>query len=256
MSKLSTRSRRRVAILGAAFDPIHYGHCAMAALVLQQNAADTVWLCPSPARWDKQPTASPEQRLKWVTEAATQLREQGLAVEACNLELSQPVFRGTHYFLNMLAQIAPDSEFLLVLGQDTLASILSWKDQVVGEENGAQLLTKYPLLVTSRDASGTAAAEIVHRLAAELEKRGLQFSRLPQILPPFASLEKELLPGFISNNELAALSSTRMRSALLQDVSPGTFVRGTHSREPPVPPEIFLDIYKDIVQSGAYTQQV
>ena len=240
MSNRSTPVKQRIAILGAAFDPLHYGHCALAALVLHLGFADEVWLCPSPARWDKTPVAPPELRLRWVQMAVEHLQQQGLAVKACSQELNQPEYRGTLVFLRELSSTHPNKKFVWVLGQDALSAILSWRDPVNNVLNGAQLLAEYQLIVAPRPSSESDSnlSNIILSLERSLTALQLAFLVPPVALPQFAEVAFPLLGETVKNTQLAGYSSTQIREQIQNELS--------------TQPPIYSDVWNDIVKSKFY----
>ena len=56
--------RRRLALYGGAFDPIHNGHLATIALILNSGAADEVLVIPSGDRPDKPNTIAAQHRVE------------------------------------------------------------------------------------------------------------------------------------------------------------------------------------------------
>ena len=61
--------RRRLALYGGAFDPIHNGHLATIALILNSGAADEVLVIPSGDRPDKPNTIAAQHRMELKLEA-------------------------------------------------------------------------------------------------------------------------------------------------------------------------------------------
>lgn len=212
----------RTAVLGAAFDPPHFAHAALAAIVLWSDVADEVWLCPSPARWDKRPRAPAELRLDWVGKLAQQLRAAGLKTTARADEISRGEFRGTYEFLRRLSAQHPDRAFSLVVGADAYAGIPSWRDPVAGVFNGEKLLGEFPIILAPRDGALPQA---------------LPGALVPSALPPFSRFGKRLAK-LLGQNDIAHLSSSAVRGRLERGDPPGSFV--------------FSELQREIVDSGVY----
>lgn len=141
-----------IAIFGGAFDPVHCDHVTIGRLVLEHRLADAVWYMPSPDRWDKRLYAAAEHRLAMLHLALD--AHPGLVVS--DLEVRRGEFRGTYQFLRGLAAAEPDTQFRLVIGADSYATIPRWRDPLhfYGTEfNGEQLLKEFPLIVFARDGT-------------------------------------------------------------------------------------------------------
>ena len=69
--------RKRIAIFGGSFNPVHVGHIALARSVVQQHLADEVWLLVSPQNPLKQQMGllPEQQRLNLVRKALEQDRK-------------------------------------------------------------------------------------------------------------------------------------------------------------------------------------
>lgn len=205
----------RIAILGSAFDPVHYGHCAMAALVLACDFADSVWFCPSPTRWDKTPMAGDELRLSWTFEAARTLARAGLNVDMTDAEIRMGDYRGSLVFLERLAEVFPEAQFSMILGLDAFRGILGWRDPVAGRLNGHALLARFPLIVVPRgDTARDEISDFVRVLETDMERRGMTFHSAPSLCPAFHEAQLELPGRPLSAQEIARLSSTEIRADL------------------------------------------
>jgi nicotinate-nucleotide adenylyltransferase len=197
--------KKRVGILGSAFDPPHYAHAAMAILALEAGVVDEVWLCPSPNRWDKTPVANLDTRLAWSEKFAAILREKKYPVEVCKDELSFETYRGSYVFLTHLTKHYCDITFFPIVGLDSWQSISLWRDPVSATRNGELVLREFSFLVFPRQEAATASISQPHVL-------------MPQLSKALPYLETSL-----TANELESLSSSFVRKSLAQNL-PNAFV--------------------------------
>lgn len=119
-------SRRRVAILGGSFDPVHNGHCLMATTVLRQNLADEVWLMVSPCNPLKEGLGkTPEEvRLQMVRLACRDID----GMKPCDIEFGLPKPSYTAETLRTLRERFPDTDFRLVIGSDNWLVFNRWRE--------------------------------------------------------------------------------------------------------------------------------
>jgi nicotinate-nucleotide adenylyltransferase len=116
----------RLGILGGTFDPPHYGHLQMAEAALSQLHLDKVLFAPAgvqPLKIDR-PATAPEQRARMV-ELAIANHDH---FELSRIDLDRP---GPHYSVDLLAiahRRFPQSEFWFIMGEDSLADLLRWRD--------------------------------------------------------------------------------------------------------------------------------
>src|ERR1700733_9547911 len=64
--------KQTLGLFGGSFDPVHFGHIALALAFLEAKKVDRVLFCPahtSPLKKGEPPTASAEQRLEMVRRA-------------------------------------------------------------------------------------------------------------------------------------------------------------------------------------------
>jgi nicotinate-nucleotide adenylyltransferase len=141
--------KKRIAVFGGAFDPIHNDHILLAHECLNFDYCDEVWFTPSPSRWDKTRITSAEHRLSMLSLAINDIP----AFEICTLELDYPEYRGSYFFLSQLSKKYPDYEIILVVGSDSYPNMLTWRDpcEFNGTNfNGEALLREYSLIVCPR----------------------------------------------------------------------------------------------------------
>lgn len=112
-------------LLGGSFDPVHAAHLALADAAHEHGAAELIWVpaAQSPFKPDG-PSIDDADRL-----ALLQCALQGRARESIDLrewERAGPSF--TVDTLRSFAEQAPQSCWAWLMGEDSLASFLSWKD--------------------------------------------------------------------------------------------------------------------------------
>ena len=116
----------RLGILGGTFDPPHNGHLNMAEAALQQLQLDKILFAPAgiqPLKIDR-PSTPPAQRARMVELA---IADQPRFVLS-RIDLDRP---GPHYSVDLLAiahRQFPRSEFWFIMGEDSLADLLRWRD--------------------------------------------------------------------------------------------------------------------------------
>ena len=134
----------RLGILGGTFDPPHYGHLRMAEAALAQLKLDRVLFAPvglQPLKIDQH--ATPVQH-------RTRMVELAIAgypyFEISRIDLDRP---GPHYSADLLAivqQQNPGAALWFIMGEDSLADLLRWRDP-------ARLITLARLAVLRRPGS-------------------------------------------------------------------------------------------------------
>ncbi|MGO0123546.1 nicotinate-nucleotide adenylyltransferase [Desulfothermobacter acidiphilus] len=113
----------RLGLLGGTFDPIHFGHLAVAEAVFYEMNLDKVYFVPS-----RQP---PHKRRK-VTPAEHRLAMVKLAVvsnpnfEVSTVEIERPGPSFTVDTVREFLQLYPQAEVFFILGMDALAEFLTW----------------------------------------------------------------------------------------------------------------------------------
>lgn len=119
-------ARRRIALMGGSFDPVHLGHLAIAGEALRHFGAERLWFVPasvSPLKLDAM-SASNEDRL-----AMLRLSTRGnprFGVSDCELRRGGISF--TVDTLRRWKGLFPDAELVFVAGMDSLLSLWHWRN--------------------------------------------------------------------------------------------------------------------------------
>ncbi|MBN1955361.1 MAG: nicotinate-nucleotide adenylyltransferase [Anaerolineae bacterium] len=116
----------RLGVLGGTFDPPHYGHLALAEAAHVQLGLERVLFVPAgePPHKPQRPLTAAGHREAMV-EAAIAANP---AFALSRVDLERP---GPHYTVDMLAllrQEHPQAELFFLLGGDSLAQFLHWRD--------------------------------------------------------------------------------------------------------------------------------
>ena len=117
---------KRIGILGGSFDPVHYGHLIMAESTRVQCRLEAVWFLPTSMNPLKQdgPSATPEQRVEMLNLAIGGHD----AFEICRCEIDRDGPSYTYETLEILTSENPDTEFVFIMGADSLADLGQWKN--------------------------------------------------------------------------------------------------------------------------------
>lgn len=118
---------KRIGILGGTFDPIHHGHLALAKAAQKQFQLDKVLFIPAfipPHKTDRADITPAPYRYRMVEMAV--LEEPGF--EVSDIEFTRPEVSYTADTLRLLKMLNPDADLFLILGQDSLAAMPSWKE--------------------------------------------------------------------------------------------------------------------------------
>lgn len=116
--------RIKLGVLGGTFDPLHYGHLALARAAVEHYRLSRLVIVPAGEPWQKSGwrISAASERLEMVKLAVAS--QQGFEVSPLEVDRCGP-----SYTVNTLAALAglyPGAEFLLVLGADVLANFLHW----------------------------------------------------------------------------------------------------------------------------------
>lgn len=120
------KAAHRIGILGGTFDPIHYGHLAIADAAWDALTLERVILIPAGRPWLKADRS--------VTDAAHRLAMARLAVggrrrfEVSSIETDRP---GPTYTVDTLAELrrelGDDATLHLILGMDSVRELRRWR---------------------------------------------------------------------------------------------------------------------------------
>lgn len=123
MIKLPPYGRgQRIGLFGGSFNPAHRGHYMVALYALKSLKLDWVWWLVSPQNPLKDPAITDEygKRLAYTRRIARHPRFVVTDIE------KQMRTRYTEETLETLKQLAPDAQFVWIMGADSLASLHRW----------------------------------------------------------------------------------------------------------------------------------
>ena len=129
----------RLGVLGGTFDPPHYGHLTLAENGRVQLDLDRVLFAPAgqPPHKPDRPITPAHHRVAMVEAAIA----DNPAFALSRVDLDRP---GPHYTVGMLAllrQEYPQAELFFLMGGDSLAQFLTWRDPA-GVARQARLAVK------------------------------------------------------------------------------------------------------------------
>jgi len=116
----------RLGVLGGTFDPPHYGHLTLAENARVQLRLDRVLFVPAgqPPHKPDRPLTPARHRMAMVEAAVA----DNSAFAVSRVDLARP---GPHYTVEMLALLRreyPEAELFFLMGGDSLAEFLTWRN--------------------------------------------------------------------------------------------------------------------------------
>lgn len=135
---------RRIGVFGGSFDPIHLGHIMVAITLKEAHKLDHILFVPAkenPLK-KKRPHASEKERLKMLKMALK-------GVPDCSVLTSELEREGPSYMIDTIRELQKKRKgvkFFLLLGEDLLSELTSWKEV-------HELLKIAPPLVAQRCSS-------------------------------------------------------------------------------------------------------
>ena len=135
------KNKLQIGILGGSFDPIHLGHIGLAQDAHDKFALDQIIFVPvfqSPHK-PETPLASTLQRVEMLRLAL----KVNTNFSISDIELRREELSYTLDTLNYLESKLSNSQLFLIIGQDNLLDLDSWKDS-------RNIMKKYHILVASR----------------------------------------------------------------------------------------------------------
>lgn len=117
---------RKIGIYGGTFDPVHMGHLILGRDAVESLSLDRLLFLPaaqSPHKQDRIP-ASAELRLAMLEAAIAD--EQALTLDP--REVNRPPPSYTIDTLHELKHAYADAHFFLIIGQDQLSALHTWKE--------------------------------------------------------------------------------------------------------------------------------
>ena len=180
------KGKRKIGILGGTFNPIHIGHIQMARIALKAKVCEEVWFMPDGMPPHKTVSGVTSQQRLEMTRLAV-LNEKKMSV------LSQEIDRGGYTYtvdtMRWLSEMYPDTQFIQIIGADTLMDLENWKDFDVV----AFLCSFY----------------VIQRIGTDPERAQLQAEKLEKAHRAKIRFAKE---------KCMDISSTRLRMMILNDL--------------------------------------
>ena len=180
----------RLGIFGGTFDPVHFGHLALAEECLAVAGLDEVWLVPaaSPPHKGGKKLSRFDQR-KEMVELAIAGNEK-FKVEPMEADRPGPSF--TIDTLEEIQKRRPNDELFLIIGGDSALEFSTWKDP-------AKIASLATIIVRIRPGFiMPTEQEFISQLGKEL---GIP----PKVIfvsgPPYLDVSSSLLKERVSNNK-------------------------------------------------------
>ncbi len=133
--------KQQIGLFFGSFNPVHIGHLIIANYMAQYTLLDQVWFVVSPQNpfKEKKSLGNMYDRLEMVNLAL----EGSDKLKASDIEFRLPQPSYTIDTLIHLGEKYPNKEFVLIMGEDNLASLHKWK-------NADIILRDYKIIVYPR----------------------------------------------------------------------------------------------------------
>jgi nicotinate-nucleotide adenylyltransferase len=180
----------RLGIFGGTFDPVHFGHLALAEECLAVAGLDEVWLVPaaSPPHKGGKKLSRFDQR-KEMLELAIAGNEK-FKVEPMEADRPGPSF--TIDTLEEIQKRKPNDELFLIIGGDSALEFSTWKDPAKIASLATIIVRIRPGVIMPTEQ------EFISQLGKEL---GVQPKVVFVAGPPYLDVSSSLLKERVSNNK-------------------------------------------------------
>ena len=180
----------RLGIFGGTFDPVHFGHLALAEECLAVAGLDEVWLVPaaSPPHKGGKKLSRFDQR-KEMLELAIAGNEK-FKVEPMEADRPGPSF--TIDTLEEIQKRKPNDELFLIIGGDSALEFSTWKDPAKIASLATIIVRIRPGVIMPTEQ------EFISQLGKEL---GVLTKVIFVSGPPYLDVSSSLLKERVSNNK-------------------------------------------------------
>ena len=180
----------RLGIFGGTFDPVHFGHLALAEECLAVAGLDEVWLVPaaSPPHKGGKKLSRFDQR-KEMLELAIAGNEK-FKVEPMEADRPGPSF--TIDTLEEIHKRKPNDELFLIIGGDSALEFSTWKDPAKIASLATIIVRIRPGVIMPTEQ------EFISQLGKEL---GVLTKVIFVSGPPYLDVSSSLLKECVSNNK-------------------------------------------------------
>lgn len=134
---------KKIGIMGGTFNPIHYGHLAIALAAYKQFALEEILFLPSrmPPHKKNRKIASNEERMDMVELAL----EPYPSFRISNIEMLREGFSYTADTVLVLKEMYPDQEICFIIGADSLHDMDGWyKPQLIFDHVHILFAPRFP----------------------------------------------------------------------------------------------------------------
>ena len=201
MSVLQTmEERKRIAIYGGTFDPVHSGHLEIARKVSQLFAIDEFLFVPARVAPHKQALEVSSSLHRYAMLALATRADSRLCISTFELDGPERQYTVDTLF-QFRARLGESADLFFVMGADSWAEITSWREW-------QRLMTLANLIVVTRPGFEVSAEQVGAETAARVvDVRGLTAELGSQIV-------EAGVPGiFVTDAVMHDVSATEVRGA-------------------------------------------
>lgn len=142
---------RSVGIFGGSFDPVHFGHLALARRLIESASVEEVWLMVSPQNPLKADARLTDDAVRLTLARKAVIGERHIVVSDFEMTLPRPSY--TWRTLQALRTAHPDIDFSLIVGADNWCLFDRWARH-------DEILARHKLLVYPRPGYSVDAASL------------------------------------------------------------------------------------------------
>jgi nicotinate-nucleotide adenylyltransferase len=118
-------AKKRIGILGGTFNPVHFGHLAIAAAAKDQAKLDLVIFIPARVPPHKNPENLIDPKLRYMMTELAISDKKGYAIS--EIEIENETISYSVETLKQLKEIYPQAELFFIIGSDTVPELKTWR---------------------------------------------------------------------------------------------------------------------------------